>query len=465
MTVSNTTRKAGPYNGNGVNLTFPFGFKVFKGADLLVVYFTPLVGETTLVYNSDYSVLLNPDQDATPGGSVTLLGVAPPAGDRIAIAGNLDYTQPLDITNEDGYFPQSTENALDRATMLVQQLLEQTSRAVIQPLTDTSGDPLALIAQIQATAAQVHEDALTFDERYLGPKATPPTTDNQGNALLTGSLYFDTVQNAMQVWSGAAWQGAVGAATVNETQTAGAGGQSVFTLTSMTYVPGTKSLRVYAGGIRQYAFTENTSTTITLSPAIPAGVVVFFESAAASASAAAIDSRNVGTPVVAPLTANNLYDAITQIAAALGANATTGVFTGAVMESATANPLPTGAWLYCNGQAVSRSTYANLFLAIGTTFGAGNGTTTFNVPDRRGVVGRGRDDGRGLDAGRVFGSYQADGVGAHVHPETATGANSGGTYLTANMVGTGHQVNTAANTGATTENRVKNIAMMYFIKT
>lgn len=40
-------------------------------------------------------------------------------------------------------------------------------------------------------------------------------------------------------------------------------------------------------------------------------------------------------------------------------------------------------WLFCQGQAVSRTTYAKLFAAIGTTYGAGDGSTTFNVPDFR----------------------------------------------------------------------------------
>lgn len=48
-------------------------------------------------------------------------------------------------------------------------------------------------------------------------------------------------------------------------------------------------------------------------------------------------------------------------------------------------------WLLCDGSAVSRTTYANLFAAIGTTFGSGNGTTTFNVPDLRGRVAVGKN--------------------------------------------------------------------------
>jgi phage-related tail fiber protein len=69
------------------------------------------------------------------------------------------------------------------------------------------------------------------------------------------------------------------------------------------------------------------------------------------------------------------------------------------------NTAPTG-FLKANGAAISRTTYASLFAAIGTTFGAGNGATTFNVPDLRGEFLRGWDDGRGIDGSRVFGSLQ-----------------------------------------------------------
>lgn len=68
---------------------------------------------------------------------------------------------------------------------------------------------------------------------------------------------------------------------------------------------------------------------------------------------------------------------------------------------------PSG-WLKANGANVSRSTYANLFSAIGTTFGAGDGSTTFTLPDLRGEFARGWDDGRGIDSGRSFGTAQDD---------------------------------------------------------
>lgn len=66
---------------------------------------------------------------------------------------------------------------------------------------------------------------------------------------------------------------------------------------------------------------------------------------------------------------------------------------------------PTG-WLKANGALVSRTTYARLFERIGTSFGGGDGSTTFALPDLRGEFPRGWDDGRGVDTGRVFGTAQ-----------------------------------------------------------
>ena len=65
-------------------------------------------------------------------------------------------------------------------------------------------------------------------------------------------------------------------------------------------------------------------------------------------------------------------------------------------------------FIKCNGAEISRSIFADLFAAIGTTFGAGDGSTTFNLPDMRGEFPRGWDDGRGVDSGRSFGAAQLD---------------------------------------------------------
>lgn len=100
---------------------------------------------------------------------------------------------------------------------------------------------------------------------------------------------------------------------------------------------------------------------------------------------------------------------------------------------------PSG-YLKANGAQISRTTYSSLFAAIGVTFGFGDGSTTFNLPDLRGEFVRGWDDSRGIDAGRTFGSFQ-DGfmadhthTNSHVHSgpshahETSIGFDSGSFY-------------------------------------
>lgn len=79
-------------------------------------------------------------------------------------------------------------------------------------------------------------------------------------------------------------------------------------------------------------------------------------------------------------------------------------------------------WLKCNGAAVSRTTYARLFAVFGTYYGAGDGSTTFNLPEMRGMFPRGWDDGRGLDPGRVFGSHQSNQNRWHGHGASTAAA-------------------------------------------
>lgn len=130
-----------------------------------------------------------------------------------------------------------------------------------------------------------------------------------------------------------------------------------------------------------------------------------------------------------------------------------------------ANTAPTG-WLECNGAQVSRTTYAGLFAAIGTVFGAGDSATTFNLPDMRGEFARGWDNSRGIDPARAFGSAQADELEAHTHsvqPPAASDDTASG--LTTTGTG-GAETITPYNTASTggTETRPRNIALMFIIK-
>ena len=100
--------------------------------------------------------------------------------------------------------------------------------------------------------------------------------------------------------------------------------------------------------------------------------------------------------------------------------------TGCVFCRAAAS-VPAG-YLECNGAAVSRSTYSALFAVIGTTYGSGNGSSTFNLPDLRGEFIRGFDNGRGVDSGRSINNPQGSANQSHNHSYgnagiTVSGAN------------------------------------------
>ena len=98
---------------------------------------------------------------------------------------------------------------------------------------------------------------------------------------------------------------------------------------------------------------------------------------------------------------------------------------------------PPSGWLKANGAAVSRTTYAALFAAIGTTFGAGDGRTTFNLPDLRGEFLRCLDDGRNIDRGRRLGSAQGDAIRNITGKLDGSAMGSGNQVLEGKMIASG----------------------------
>lgn len=143
--------------------------------------------------------------------------------------------------------------------------------------------------------------------------------------------------------------------------------------------------------------------------------------------------------------------------------------------------IPTGAVIYvssssapdgyieCSGQELYREIYPELFATIGTLYGEGNGTTTFNLPDLRGEFLRGWDNGRGIDVDRTLGSFQEDAFKAHNHTVSildTVGLLSGDSTNSWDTGGTGsHTVRTwNTSTTGTTETRPRNIALLACIK-
>jgi microcystin-dependent protein len=167
-----------------------------------------------------------------------------------------------------------------------------------------------------------------------------------------------------------------------------------------------------------------------------------------------------GTGTVAGITAGGLPDGCVTLADLVSTVQQALLPAGAVQAFAM-NSAPSG-WLAADGSNVNRTTYAALFSAIGTTYGAGDGSTTFALPDLRGYFVRGSGTNSDATAAGTFGAKQADDIKAHTH--TLFGANNTG--------GAGGQITRMADNMSNfqsgsfggTETRPKNIAMLYCIK-
>lgn len=138
MTISSEVRKAGPYTGNGSTKSFPFAFKVFSDTDVVVVRTDPSALESTLTLGADYSVTLNSNQDAAPGGTVVMFSAPLPAY-LLTIASGVPNLQTLDLTSQGGFYPRVINAALDRVTIQIQQVAEEVSRAFKVPISSPTG--------------------------------------------------------------------------------------------------------------------------------------------------------------------------------------------------------------------------------------------------------------------------------------------------------------------------------------
>lgn len=175
MTVSSSTNKI-ISNGNGVTTSWPFAFKVFD-PDHLVVTYTNGDGDESTLDPSDYTISLNADQDASPGGTITY-SPAIASGTKLTILRSVPYTQATDLKNQGGFFPEVLERGFDLVVMQVQQLREQLARALkLSPSQSAIGE---LQAPDAARAGS-----------YLG-------FDLAGNLSLYAGVAAQSVSSAMQ---------------------------------------------------------------------------------------------------------------------------------------------------------------------------------------------------------------------------------------------------------------------------
>ena len=277
MTISSTTRIAGPFTGNGVTTVFPFAYKVFSTADVQVIRLTISTGaETTLTIVTDYTVTLNSDQDSNPGGNVTLL-VALAAIYKLTLTSDIANLQPTDLTNQGGFYPEVITDALDRATIQIQQISDIGDRTLKIPISD---------------------GALNMEL---------PTAASRANSFLAfGATGLPTVVTA----------GSSGAPTTMTRQNfSGTGAQVAFTLASDPGALG-NSAEVFIGGVYQNRTTYTISgLTLTFSAAPVLGTdniefVNFLTDAIGSTSADLVTYTPAGTGAVARSAQNKFRDTV-----------------------------------------------------------------------------------------------------------------------------------------------------------
>lgn len=133
MSIQSSNRVAGPYLGNNSTTLFPFSFKVFSTDEVRVVLTDADDADSDLEFGTDYTVSLNSDQDANPGGTITV-AAAPTGDEKLTITSKLANLQPETLTNQGGFYPKVIEYALDRLTILVQQVDEKANRSLQVPI-------------------------------------------------------------------------------------------------------------------------------------------------------------------------------------------------------------------------------------------------------------------------------------------------------------------------------------------
>jgi len=234
MTVSTTVNKVS-YTASAAQTTFAYTFKIFADGDLKVY-----VNSTQKTLTTDYTVTGAGDV----GGGNIVFGTGLSASDSVVIERVLDLTQGVDYVENDAFPAETHEGALDRLTYIEQQQQEELGRAIKFATTitdaggveldfniearknkafifDSSGDftlseddyndqltnvtAQAIAAAVsEANAASSEANAETawdsFDDIYLGAKASDPSVDNDGNTLLDGAMYYDTTLNITKIY-------------------------------------------------------------------------------------------------------------------------------------------------------------------------------------------------------------------------------------------------------------------------
>lgn len=343
MTLASQRATAGPFACDGVQVEFPFEFRV-EEPEHLKVY------KDDLPVEGGYTVRLLGN-----GGSV-VFAVAPAAGSAVAVERDVPTTQEVDLQNNTAFLPEVLEGALDKLTMICQQLQSRLARSMVLPPTRTETDEtiyawfLELSENAERWAKEARSGAATAkvdatkaknsaDEAYLSKLTAVEAAESAGRAEAeVGSMHGDVTQ------------------MYNDSS-----------LNRAHLVFG--EWGTLEGMYINYDDWTDTETLVNLA------LTMAEHNADGSAHPGLIES-------IRSLAVSSAESARTSAVSEAKVPA------GCVMAFAGGGAAPSG-WFICDGHEVSRAAYPALFAAIGVTYGSGDGSTTFNLPDFRGRFLRG----------------------------------------------------------------------------
>lgn len=411
MTIASAVSKV-TLNGNGSTTSFPFGFKVWKAADL-EVSITDASGAVSVVTN--WGVALN----SSGGGTVAYPTSGPPlpTGHKITIARSMDFLQDVDLVSGTRWDPEVVETALDRATAERQQLKERLDRAVAVPISSST------------TPEQFTADLFTARDAAVASAASAATS-------------AATAQVAAN---------SVGVLSASGTLTAG---QDTITL-PWSYNTSTGNLAVFLGGVKQERSTLTFLTSTTVRVGAPVASTTVWEVTSVTLSADSVltglrdqcvtaktGAETARTGAEAAKAAAEVARAGAEAAKAGAEAARAGVEAALAVTTASIRDLRAGGIvmyaqairtlddglpeaLLLNGDVVSLTTFPRLmrlwpgawmndtipaFYRCNADGTRNAGGTYMRLLDMRGYVPRGWDQGRGIDVGREILSLQEDAI-------------------------------------------------------
>ena len=458
MSISSEVSRVG-YVGNGAVNTYDYTFRIFQAQDLLVVVRnTNDDVQTTLALTTDYTVtgvkdegggtivLVDSGQDWIDGGNLS-------ADYIITIRRLVDITQTTDIRNQGDFFAEVHEDTFDTSRMIDQQQQDEIDRSIKLPESvPASSFDINLPTDIVGKIEQAVITNETGDGFRMGPTAgeieNAEQYANEAAASAAAAAVSETNAAASEA---AAAQSAIDAANaveaaqwtdvrfitnadspVNVVESDSgtmfsvdpSGGPIVFNL---PVIASMSDINPWSIGIKKSVFTDNditvnrggsddiddgqTSVDITTfnsgkifipdtDPTPDNWTTIGF----GEAYFEQLTLEELATDPTTPASGNvKVYaknDSLAYIRDSSGAVTQLGALPPGILHPFAGSTSPTG-YLLCDGTAVSRTTYSGLFAAIGTTYGVGDGSTTFNLPDMRGRVPAGRDDMGGAAANRI----------------------------------------------------------------